>query len=67
MTTGTRKSLYETLCRVIVRDGIQLICLPDGTEIPNIQMTRITQDTNQAYDKIGTAFIQLTVRLDPTL
>jgi hypothetical protein len=60
------KGLIDVICRVIVRDGIQLICLPDGTEIPYIQMTRITQDTEQASAKIGTAFVKLLVTLDNT-
>jgi hypothetical protein len=60
------KGLIDVICRVIVRDGIQLICLPDGTEIPHIQMTRITQDTEQASAKIGTAFVKLLVTLDNT-
>ena len=64
--TTENKSLFETLCRVIVRDGLQLVCLPDGTEIPNIQMTRITQDVHQAGNGVGTAFIQMMVRFDPT-
>jgi hypothetical protein len=61
-----KKGLIDVICRVIVRDGIQLICLPDGTEIPHIQMTRITQDTEQASAKIGTAFVKLLVTLDNT-
>jgi hypothetical protein len=58
--------LINKFCRVIVKDGCQLVCLPDGTEIPYVQMTRITQDLHQASAGVGDAFIKLLVRLDNT-
>ena len=50
------------MCKVIVKNGMQLVTMPDGTEIPYIKMTRITQGSGQgAY---GEALIKLVVHFE---
>ena len=44
-------------------DGIQLVFMPDGTQIPCIVDTTLTQDVQQASQGIGQVVVRLNVRV----
>jgi hypothetical protein len=63
------KDSEEFFCHAISVDGIHFVCLPDGTEIPNIQETTIHQgvdDCKHEFVKLATATIKLPVLLKNT-
>jgi len=39
-------------CHVVNINGTQIVCLPDGTVIPGIQMTRATVDQNDKHPSV---------------
>lgn len=53
------------LCYIKIVDGVQLLFMPDGTEVPGIQMTRVKQDCDDARGGIkrGTALVQFIVEI----
>lgn len=59
-------SQKENWCKVITTDeGCFLLTMPDGTVIPAQVLTRVSQDTEEYRDGIGTALIKVMVNLTP--
>ena len=56
----------EKLCRVVVKDGVQYITLPNGEIIEGQCETKIEQDQELARSGYATATVLLWVRLDDT-
>lgn len=57
--------MLKELCYIKNVDGVQLLFMPDGTEVPGIQMTRVKQDSDDVWGgkKRATALVQFIVNI----
>lgn len=54
---GDPRPLQAHICHVVNINGKQMICLPDGTVLPGLQVTSVTDNNGE----LGTATIEILV------
>jgi len=58
------KMTEKTLCTVRTIDGVQFLFMPDGTKIPHVAMTRITQDCAEGAYPVAIAIVKMFVLIE---